>query len=130
MREQLNILEMEYTEDFITNAARKFAKDRKVLEKKINYEFTKCYWDLFSLMETIEGIDGILFSFDEVFDKSKMDVKAIPELVLVLNLKIWEWYGYDDNIGRTYDALWKKADGYAMDTLKDDDLHYYLSTLD
>ncbi|MCQ2139266.1 MAG: hypothetical protein MJZ09_02705 [Bacteroidales bacterium] len=121
---------MEYTEDFITNAARKFSKDRKVLEKKINYKFIKCYWEMFSIMETINGIDGILFSFDEVFDKSKMDVKAITELVLVLNLKIWEWYGYDDNIGRTYDALWKKADGYAMDTLKDDDLHYYLSTLD
>ena len=43
---------------------------------------------------------------------------------------IAEDYGVDDSIGKMYDQLWKEADGYALNTLKSDDLHYYLSTLD
>lgn len=103
---------------------------RAELEKKIDYEFKMNYWDEFTLLETLGGITGILYTFEKEYEESKKDVRSLTELVLVLNLKIWEWYEKDDNIGRTYDALWKKADGYAMETLKDDDLHYYLSTLD
>jgi len=40
------------------------------------------------------------------------------------------WYKVDDDLGRTYDALCRETDAYAMETLKGDDLHYYLSTLD
>lgn len=103
---------------------------RAELEKKIGYEFKMDYWEEFTLLETLGGITGILYTFEKEYEESKKDVRTLTELALVLNLKIWEWYEKDDNIGRTYDALWKKADGYAMETLKDDDLHYYLSTLD
>ena len=46
------------------------------------------------------------------------------------NIKIFIWYKEDDDLGLTYDQLWKETDQYALETLKGDDLHYYLHTLD
>ena len=68
--------------------------------------------------------------YDLVFEQWKDNLKFLTELVLVLNIKIFIWYGVDDSIGKMYDQLWKETDGYALETLKGDDLHYYLSTLD
>lgn len=42
---------------------------------------------------------------------------------------MWHDLGNDD-MGMLYNDLWGKADQWAMDNLKDDDLKYFLHTTD
>lgn len=99
------------------------------LEKMMNYQFESTFWEEFSSTDEY-GSDEVQKHYQVVFEQWKDNLKYLTELVLVLNLKTFIWFGVDDNLGMTYDELWKKTDQYAMDTLKGDDLHYYLSTLD
>ena len=102
---------------------------RLALERQFDIRLETTFWEEFSIAENY-GSDGIREHYDLVFEQWKDNLKYLTELVLVLNLKTFIWFGVDDNLGMTYDELWKKTDQYAMDTLKGDDLHYYLSTLD
>lgn len=99
------------------------------LEKMLDYKFESTFWEEFSIAEDY-GAEGVKEHYDLVFSQWKDNIKFLTELVLVLNIKIFIWYGVDDTIGKMYDQLWKETDGYAIDTLKGDDLHYYLHTLD
>ena len=99
------------------------------LEKMLDYKFESTFWEEFSIAEDY-GAEGVKEHYDLVFEQWKDNLKFLTELVLVLNIKIFIWYGVDDTIGKMYDQLWKETDGYALNTLKSDDLHYYLSTLD
>ena len=49
---------------------------------------------------------------------------------MVLNHKIWQWYGKNDALARLYDRLWKEADGYACDNLKGEELSYFFEVTD
>lgn len=99
------------------------------LEKMLDYKFESTFWEEFSIAENY-GVDAVRKHYDLVFSQWKDNLKFLTELVLILNIKIFLWYGVDDTIGLTYDQLWKETDGYALETLKGNDLHYYLSTLD
>lgn len=99
------------------------------LEKEFNYKFETTFWEEFSIADQY-GPEGVLEHYNLVFDRWKDNLKYLTELVLVLNWKIYQWYQVDDTLGMTYDELWKRADGFAMDTLKEEDLHKYLSALD
>ena len=103
---------------------------KQALEKQFSYKFQTTFWDEFSIAEKQYGPKGIIEHYNLVFDQWKNNLEYLTELVLVLNWKIFLWYGVDDTIGKTYDQLWKETDGYVLDTLKGDDLHYYLHTLD
>ena len=99
------------------------------LEKEFNYKFETTFWEEFSVADQY-GSEGIVEHYNLVFNQWKDNLKYLTELVLVLNIKIFIWYKEDDDLGLTYDQLWKKTDQYALETLKGDDLHYYLHTLD
>ena len=99
------------------------------LEKLFNYKFQTTFWEEFSIADQY-GPNEIMQHYHLAFDQWKDNLEYLTELVLVLNWKIFQWYQVDDNLGLTYDELWKMTDDYAMQTLKDDDLHYYLSVLD
>ena len=99
------------------------------LEKEFNYKFETTFWEEFSIADQY-GQEGIVEHYNLVFAQWKDNLQYLTELVLVLNWKIYQWYQVDDNLGMTYDELWKRTDGYAMETLKGDDLHKYLSVLD
>lgn len=49
---------------------------------------------------------------------------------MVLNWKIWYWYGKDENLAQCYNDLWEDCDGYACDNLKGEELDYFYRTLD
>ena len=49
---------------------------------------------------------------------------------MVLNHKIWYHVNTNNKLANTYDKLWKLADKYAVDTLKGDELMYYMRTID
>lgn len=103
--------------------------EKQSFEKIFDFKFESSFWEEFSIAENY-GSDGIREHYKVVFDQWKGNLKYLTELVLVLNWKISTWFGVDDSIGKTYDELMRDADGYALNTLKGDDLHYYLSTLD
>ncbi len=115
--------------NYMTKSLSKILLERMSLEKMLDYKFESSFWEEFSIAEEF-GPEGIHHHYDIVFEQYKDNLKYLTELVLVLNIKIFIWYGVDDSIGKTYDQLWKETDGYALETLKGDDLHYYLSTLD
>lgn len=103
--------------------------EKKYFEETLGFEFETSFWEEFSIAEQY-GAKGVKEHFNIAFPQWKDNLEFLTELVLVLNLKVAVWFGVDDSLGMTYDALWRMADGYAMDNLKGDDLHYYLSTLD
>ena len=102
---------------------------KQTLEREFEIKLETTFWEEFSIADQY-GSDGVREHYDLVFDQCKNNLKYLTELVLVLNWKIYQWYQVDDTLGLTYDELWKKTDEYALNTLKGDDLHYYLSTLD
>ena len=103
--------------------------EKQSFEKMFDFKFESSFWEEFSIAENY-GSDGIREHYKVVFDQWKGNLKYLTELVLVLNWKISTWFGVDDTIGKTYDELLRDADGYALNTLKGEDLHNYLSTLD
>lgn len=103
---------------------------KQYLQDTLSYDFQTTFWEEFSISDRWYGPAGVIDHYNLVFDQWKDNVKFLTELVLVLNLKIASWFGVDDDLGRTYEYLWKITDSYALDTLKGDDLHYYLNTLD
>lgn len=107
----------------------KIMEQKLALERQFDYKFESSFWEEFSIAEDY-GPEGIRKHYDTVFEQYRDNLNFLTELVLVLNWKIYQWYQVDDTLGMTYDELWKRTDGYAMETLKGDDLHKYLSVLD
>ena len=103
---------------------------KQSFEKIYDFKLKTTFWEEFSIAEKDNGSDGIREHYNLVFEQWKDNLEYLTELVLVLNWKISQWFGVDDNKGLTYDELWHQTDAYALETLKGDDLHYYLSTLD
>ncbi len=104
-------------------------EQKQSLERQFDFHFETTFWEEFSIADNY-GSEGVREHYNLVFNQWKDNLRFLTELVLVLNWKIYQWYQVDDNLGMTYDQLWKETDGYALETLKGDDLHYYLSTLD
>ena len=104
-------------------------EQKQSLERQFDFQFETTFWEEFSLADNY-GSEGVIEHYNLVFNQWKDNLRFLTELVLVLNWKIYQWYQVDDTLGMTYDELWKMTDGYALETLKGDDLHYYLSILD
>ena len=115
--------------NYMNKSLSKILLEKMALEKMLDYKFESTFWEEFSIAENY-GRDAVKKHYDLVFSQWKDNIKFLTELVLVLSLKLFIWYGVDDDLGQMYDQLWKETDGYALETLKGDDLHYYLSTLD
>lgn len=90
--------------------------------------FTTFYED-FSIADAF-GMLAINDTYKRAFNEWKHDYKYITELIMVLNWKIHEHYGSNENYAKVYDYLWRKADEWAMKNLKGEELQYYLRTTD
>ena len=93
------------------------------------YECFTTFWMDFTIADAF-GESAIRDTYDRAFNEWKSDYKYLTELVMVLNHKIWQHYQTNERIARVYDELWKKADAYACDNLKGDELRYFYSTTD
>lgn len=60
----------------------------------------------------------------------KNDVKYMAEFVAVLNHKIWEHYGHNNDLARLYDSLWREAHERCRNHFKGEELSYYYDYLD
>lgn len=49
---------------------------------------------------------------------------------MVLNHKIWQYYEKNSDIADLYNSLWEKADQYALENLKGDELNYFIRVTD
>ena len=77
------------------------------------------------------GANAVKDTFNRAFKEWKDNYKMLTALVIALNHKIWQHYEAENNeLALVYDELWKKADQYAFDTLKDDELEYFIEVTD
>ena len=93
------------------------------------YEMTTTFWEDFSIADHF-GVDAIKDTFHRAFNEWKSDYIYLTELVIVLNHKLWQYYRLgNDALARLYNDLWEKADAYACENLKGDELmHFYQVT--
>ena len=99
------------------------------IEEMTGYKPITTFYEDFSIADRF-GISAIKDTFKRAFENWKDNYKYLTELVMALNWKIWEHYENNEKVARVYSDLWEKADGYAMDNLKGEELRYFLSTTD
>ena len=77
------------------------------------------------------GVNAIKDTFNRAHDAWKDNAEYYASFILTLNHLIWYHYENDnEDIARLYNDLWEKADGYALDHFKGNDLQYILQFLD
>ena len=97
--------------------------------KEIGYTELTTFWDDFSIADKF-GVDAIKDTYNNGLKYAKTNYKYLTEFVMVLNHKIWQWYEKRDDLAELYNELWQKADNYANEHLKDEELSYFYRTTD
>lgn len=94
------------------------------------YEPKTTFWMDFSIADRF-GIAAVKDTYKRAFNEWRTNITYLTELVMVLNHKIWEHYrNKNQQLMDLYYGLWEEADEWAMDNLKDDELTYFIKTLD
>lgn len=99
------------------------------IEEMTGYKPISTFYEDFSIADMF-GVNAVKDTYKRAMASWKNDYKMLTELVIVLNWKIWRWYESNEQLARVYNELWEKADSYAMDNLKDDELKYFLRVTD
>ena len=94
-----------------------------------DYEFKTTFWMDFSIADRY-GIPAIKDTYSRAFEEWKDNYIYLTELVLVLNWKIWQWYGKIEEFAEVYNELWEMADMYAMENLHGEEMNYFITTTD
>lgn len=77
------------------------------------------------------GKSAVLDTYKRAFNEWKENYEYLTELVMVLNHKIWQWWESGNKaMAAVYDKLWREADEYAVNNLKDDELTYFYKVTD
>lgn len=98
--------------------------------KEIGYEPCTTFWQDFTIADAF-GLSAIIDTYKRGREYAKTDYKALTELVMVLNHKIWQhYYLENERVSMLYDELWRELHDWSLDYLKDEELSYYLRTLD
>lgn len=88
------------------------------------------FWMDFTIADRF-GLNAIQDTFNRAFKEWKSNYKYLTELVGVLNHKLWQHYENGNvEVSQLYDKLWREADAYGCDHLKDDELKFFLYVLD
>lgn len=99
------------------------------IEEMTGYKPQTTFYEDFSIADAF-GTRAVRDTFNRAFREWKEDYKFLTELVMVLNWKIWEHYDRNNLLGMLYNELWEKADGYAVNHLKGEELSYFNRTTD
>ena len=97
------------------------------IEAMTGYTPISTFYEDFSIADMF-GVSAIKDTYKRAMEGWKEDYKMLTELVMALNWKIWEHYETNEKIARVYNDLWEKADAYAQDNLKGDELSYFYRT--
>jgi len=98
-------------------------------EAAIGYTQITTFYEDFSIAEHF-GERGIRDTYRRAFKGWKNSYKYLTELVMVLNWKLWRWYGKNNTYATIYNELWEKAKEYAETHLEGEELVYYYRTID
>lgn len=93
------------------------------------YTMTTTFPEDFTIADRF-GIEAVKDTFKRAFNEWKHNPVYLAELVVVLNLKIWQHYKDNEPLARIYDSLWRKAHNYALDTFEGDDFTTYYKIVD
>ena len=106
-----------------------FTVERWNIEEMTGYHPISTFYEDFSIADHF-GALAVRDTFNRAFENWKTDYKMLTELVMALNWKIWRWYESNDKLARVYNELWEKADAYATENLKGEELSYFYRTTD
>lgn len=98
-------------------------------EGMFGYKQITTFFQDFSIADMF-GVNAIKDTYKRGLEYAKTDYKVLTEFVMVLNWKIWEHYEENEALARVYNDLWQKADAFAIDYLKGDELSYFFRTTD
>lgn len=98
-------------------------------EGMFGYKQITTFFQDFSIADAF-GARAIKDTYERGLEYAKTDYKVLTEFVMVLNWKIWEHYEDNEAIAMVYNDLWQKADAFAIDYLKGDELSYFFRTTD
>ena len=93
------------------------------------YEMTTTFWEDFSIADRF-GVGAVMDTFKRAFNEWKGNYVYLTELVIVLNHKIWQHYETRESLARAYQDLWEKADEYACENLKGEELSFFYRITD
>ena len=99
------------------------------IKEMTGYEPKTTFYTDFSIADNF-GVEAIRDTYKRSFEHYKDDYVYLTELIMALNWKIWEHYEKNDKFAEVYDELWREADEYAVENLKDDELSYFFTTTD
>lgn len=78
----------------------------------------------------IFGTKSVKDTFDRAFNEWKDNYVYLTELVIALNWGIWRNYQLNEPLARVYHELWEKADLYAQENLKGEELSFFYQVTD
>lgn len=94
------------------------------------YSFVSTFPMDFSIADKF-GVAAIKDTFNRAFREWKSNYIYLTELVITLNLKIWQHYNHGNTeTAKVYNELWQTADAYACDNLKGDELSFFYRITD
>lgn len=95
------------------------------------YEMTTTFPMDFSIADAF-GTEAVKDTFNRAFNEWKTNYVYLTELVITLNLKIWQHYQQNGScpLSRLYNELWEKADAYACENLKGEELDFFYRITD
>ena len=102
---------------------------RWTIEEELGYHPITTFWQDFSIADRF-GIPSVEDTFNRAFKEWRTNYKYLTELVMVLNHKIFQHYKTNRELAKVYDGLWREADAWGCENLKDEELDYFIRTLD
>jgi hypothetical protein len=102
---------------------------KQLMLAQTGYESFTTFFEDFTIAEKF-GVDAVKGTYNRAFKEWKDNYKYLTELVMILNWKIWQHYGKNEELAILYNNLWEKADAYACENLKGEELSYFYNTTD
>lgn len=102
---------------------------KELMLEQTGYECFTTFFEDFTIAEKF-GLNAVKDTFNRAFKEWKSNYKYLTELTMVLNWKIWQHYEKNEKLAELYNSLWEKADTYAGEHLKGDELYYFCDTTD
>ena len=102
---------------------------KELMLEQTGYECFTTFFEDFTIAEKF-GLNAVEDTFNRAFKEWKSNYKYLTELVMILNWKIWQHYEKNEKLAELYNSLWEKADAYAYENLKGEELSYFYSTTD
>lgn len=99
------------------------------MELENGYKFVSTFPMDFSIADRF-GINAVKDTFKRAFSEWAGNYIYLTELVITLNLKIWEHYKTNEELARVYNDLWEQTDAYACDNLKGEERAFFYRVTD